>query len=369
MTVISSRGRRVLAALGIAGAAIAIGATFGGAGSGRAASSAVPANTATPTISGTPQEGSTLTASDGTWSGSPTSYAYTWTRCDANGDTCAAIAGAIAKTYALVAADVGHTLRLTVTATNADGSTLATSVPTAVVSLGSVPGNSVLPAITGTVQVGAILSVSNGTWTGSPTGYTYAWNRCDTNGNACAAIGGADGPQYGVTQADAGTTLRSIVTAKNAVGSTAATSLQTAVVPVPAAPVSTGCPSGTGVIQVSDLALPARLAVDQQTVAPAVVTPAATSIQLHVRVTACDGRPVQGALVFASPVPYNQYAGQETATGADGTVTMTLAQRPGFPASTRQQLLAVFLRARQPGGSTTGGISTHRLVTFPVSLR
>ena len=369
MAGISSGTRRAFSALALAGAAIAIGATLGAAGSGRAAGAAVPGNTSTPTIGGTAVEGSVLTGGDGGWSGSPSSYTYVWSRCNTNGDLCAAIAGAAAKTYTLVEVDVGHTLRLTVTATNASGSASATSVPTAVVVLGSVPGNKTQPAITGTVAIGSTLTVSPGTWSGSPTGFTYAWSRCDTNGNACAAIGGADAAQYVLTSADGGTTLRATVTATNPSGSTSATSSPTAVVPVPAAPVPTGCPSGTGVVQAADLAVPARLALDRQRVSPGVVTPAAATIAVTVRVTACDGRPVQGALVFASVIPYNQYVGRETPTGADGTVTIQMAQRPGFPASTHQQLLAVFLRARGPGGSPIGGISTHRLVTFPVSLR
>jgi hypothetical protein len=387
MAGISLRGRRALAALAIAAAAIAIGAVLGGSGDGLAASKTAPVNTGTPTITGTAQEGSTLTGSNGTWSNTPTSYAYAWSLCDANGDTCSTVAGATAITFALTSADVDHTLRLTVTATNADGSVSSTSAPSAAVAAAAAPTDTVLPTISGTVAVDSILTVTNGTWTGTPTGYAYAWSRCDQNGNACAAISGADGPQYELTTADVGATVRATVTAKNATGGTAAISAQTGVVPTPTttttpapptttAPITTptptptsGCPSGTGVLQAAALSLPVRLSVGNQTISPAVVTRTATTIQVRVKVTACNGRPVQGALVFATAVPYNQFDGLEAPTGADGTVTLTMTQRAGFPASNRQQRLAVFLRARKPGGSTTGDISTHRLVTFPVSLR
>jgi hypothetical protein len=375
MSGFSPRGRRGAIALLIAVASLAIGAVFGSAQSGEAAVQAVPANTGTPTISGTAQQGSKLTGSDGTWSNSPTSYTYAWSRCNTNGDSCATIAGATIKDYTLTADDVGHTVRITVTAKNSDGSATATSAPSAVVSDASAPKNTALPKISGTVAIDSVLSVTNGTWTGKPGGYTYAWTRCDKNGNACAKISGADGNQYKLTSADADTTVRAVVTAKNDAGETSATSDQSGLVPEPSQPAPTpqpaptGCPSGTGAIQVADLSAPARLAIGQQSVSPGVVTPSVRSIQVHVRVTACNGRPVQGALVFASPVPYNQYEGGELATGSDGTVTLTMAQRAGFPATAHQQRLALFIRARKPGEPVLGGISSRRLVTFPVSLR
>ncbi|MGN6797256.1 MAG: S8 family serine peptidase [Gaiellaceae bacterium] len=89
-----------------------------------------PVNTALPAISGTAQSGQTLSASAGTWQNSPTSYAYQWSRCSAS---CAAISGATKTTYPVVDADVGAKLQVPVTATNAGGSTPATSSQTATV--------------------------------------------------------------------------------------------------------------------------------------------------------------------------------------------------------------------------------------------
>ena len=365
----TSRRRRWLTAAAIAVAAIAVGAVFGTPGTGNAAAQAAPANTAVPTVSGTAQQGSTLTADNGTWSNSPTSFAYAWSRCDTSGNACSAIQGATAQTYQLQQADVGSTIRVVVTATNADGSAQATSAQTAVVSSGAAPANTAPPTVSGTPQVGSTLTVANGTWNGSPTSFAYAWSRCDKNGGACTAIAGATASTYPIAQADAGSTLRATVTATNAGGSTPATTVPTAVIAAASAP--TGCPpSGTGVIQVGDVSAPARLAIDQQTITPGVVTPAAQTIQVHVRVTACGGRPVQGALVYVTAVPYNQYSvPPEATTGADGSATLAMTQRRGFPAARQQQLLVMFFRARKPGDPLTGGISTRLLVSFPVSLR
>jgi hypothetical protein len=93
----------------------------------------VPRNTALPTISGTPQEGSTLTADPGTWTEPPTTFAYSWLRCDQSGSSCSAIIGAHDKTHVASSADVANTLRVRVRATNQDGSNTATSAPTAVI--------------------------------------------------------------------------------------------------------------------------------------------------------------------------------------------------------------------------------------------
>jgi hypothetical protein len=77
-----------------------------------AAVASVPVDTALPTISGTTQVGQTLTATNGTWANSPTSFTYQWNRAGN------AITGATASAYVPVAADVGNTLAVSVVATN-----------------------------------------------------------------------------------------------------------------------------------------------------------------------------------------------------------------------------------------------------------
>lgn len=100
-------------------------------------SAATPASATPPTITGTPTAGQTLTANEGTYTGTqPITFAYAWERCDANGATCVAIPSAVQKTYLVSNADIGATLRVKLTATNASGSSNLTSVPTGVIAAG-----------------------------------------------------------------------------------------------------------------------------------------------------------------------------------------------------------------------------------------
>src|SRR5436305_6805342 len=155
------------------------------------ARAAAPANTAKPTISGTEKAGSTLTASNGTWSNSPTSYTYQWRRCATDGTACGDITGATSKTYTLTTSDVHHTVRVAVTAKNADGSASATSDPTGVIGSTSGPANTVKPSVSGSTLPGAELTVSNGSWSPPATSYLYQWQRCATDGTSCLNVAGA----------------------------------------------------------------------------------------------------------------------------------------------------------------------------------
>jgi hypothetical protein len=204
------------------------------AGVGSAASQAAPANTAPPTISGTPTVGQTLMASNGTWTNAPTSYAYQWLRCNGGGNACANVANGTQKTYTLVGADAGRTIRVRVTATNADGSASAESAQTAPVTAATssaAPKNTDRPIISGTPRVGQTLTTDEGSWSGNPTSYAFQWQHCDAdNIVACTNVAGATGRTYVLHLSDLGYRLRVSVTATNAKGSASAVSATTAII-------------------------------------------------------------------------------------------------------------------------------------------
>ena len=234
MTTITSL--RAAAALG-ALTAVALTATA-------TALAAPPANTTPPSITGTPRVGETLTAQNGTWTNSPTAFQYQWQRCNAAGVGCANVAGAIERTYLLTAADAGRTMRVRVLAVNADGATPARSGPTAVVQATAAPQNTARPTIDGDARVGEELIAEEGSWTNSPTGFTYQWLRCDLDGTSCFAVVGATGKTYGVRSADIGFRMRVRVPARNANGAGAASSDLTLVV-VPSVPITNQRPTLT----------------------------------------------------------------------------------------------------------------------------
>jgi hypothetical protein len=202
-----------------------------------------PANTAPPQVSGAALEGEVLTATAGSWSGSPTSFAYSWERCDSGGGSCAAVPGATATTYALTAADVGSRLRVVVTASNSGGSTSAASAPTTVVVPIAPPANTALPTISGTAREGQSLTATTGSWSSSPTGYAFQWERCE--GTSCTPIPDATGPNHLLGAPDTGYGIRVLVTASNAAGSTTASSATTAVV-LPQPPSNSTLPTVSG---------------------------------------------------------------------------------------------------------------------------
>lgn len=225
--------RRLLLALGTAVAALAVWVA--------PAAAAPPENTSPPTIAGTARAGQELTAQNGTWSNSPTAFRYQWQRCDASGNACVSIRGAVQQRYLVTNADRSRTLRVVVFGSNIEGVGQARSAQTAVVAESTASQNTARPTITGEPEVGEQLTAGEGTWTNSPTSYQYRWMRCDVDGLECNDIQLAQAKNYQVRAVDVGFRLRVRVLAFNSAGIGAAVSNPTGFV-VPSTPVTTDRP-------------------------------------------------------------------------------------------------------------------------------
>jgi hypothetical protein len=241
------------------------------------------------------------------------------------------------------------------------------------------PHNTAPPAISGTPTQGQALTSSTGTWNGTtPLSYAYSWRRCDSTGGSCSAISGATAAMYTLTNADVGATVRVRVTASNGAGSTGSTSVPSAVIAAGTtttttttpAPPATGCPSGTGTVNVSQLSLPARLLINSVSSTPSVIGKSIQSFTLRVLVGDTCNQTVQGALVYVTAVPYNMFAiPTEVSTDSTGVATLTMDRLKGFPVSSKQTSLVLFVRARKDGENLLAGISVRRLVSLQVNQK
>jgi hypothetical protein len=192
-----------------------------------------------PSLTGTPTVGNSLTANldPAGWSYPPTAFKVVWTRTVGVKTTTIRTStvkpGAAAPVYKLTAADDRARIGISVTASNAAGS----SDP-ATASAGPVDGeplSTAAPSLTGTAKVGLVLTGGAGTWSPAATKYRYEWLRCDALGDNCTVVATVTSPAASVTRksvvADAGKTLRLRVTASNAAGSSVpVTTAATAVV-------------------------------------------------------------------------------------------------------------------------------------------
>ena len=309
-----------------------------------------PRNTAPPSIQGTTRQGQTLTAQNGTWTNNPTSFRYSWLRCDAAGQNCAPIAGATSRTYLLTAADVGRRMQVLVTASNAAGSSQPTnSAPSAVVAGTTAPANTARPTISGTPRVGEELAANAGRWSGSPTRFAFQWQRCDAAGANCANVGGATSQTYGVRTADVGRTLRVQVTATNENGSAATTSDRTDVVRA-----TGGGPAGGAAgnsVDVGAVTLPNRLVISRVAFVPRVIRSRDVPVTALIRVTDTQGRLVRNALVYVVGLPYGRILSvPEARTQGNGVAQLTLTPTSLLPLQ-RGATLVLFVRARKAGES------------------
>ena len=88
------------------------------------------------------------------------------------------------------------------------------------------PKNTVAPSVQGTARAGQMLTANPSSYESgdAPIAFSYAWQRCDAKGAVCVAANNGTNQTYTLGTAGVGTTLRVVVTAKNAAGTATATS-------------------------------------------------------------------------------------------------------------------------------------------------
>jgi hypothetical protein len=177
--------------------------------------------------------GETLSASTGSWGGSPAAFSYSWQR---DGTP---VAGASAASYTIGSGDLGHRLSVTVTATNARGSASASSIATGV----ALAAPSIIsPAmVSGTAQVGQTLSASAQFGGGALT-IGYVWARAV--GGGWVTVGALQ--NYTAVGSDLGAVLRVTVTATNGRGTITSQASSTAVTAAPVVVPPSGGGGGGG---------------------------------------------------------------------------------------------------------------------------
>jgi GH25 family lysozyme M1 (1,4-beta-N-acetylmuramidase) len=287
-----------------------------------------PALSSPPSIVGQAEAGKLLAVVPGTWQGGkPVTFAYQWSRCDASGKNCVAIAGATNERYKPVSDDVGHSLKVLVTAAAAGGSVNALAPPTAAVSPAGTPPaarptNLTPPKILGKKQDGQVLTSSVGTWSGAPKTFAYRWQRCDATGLGCVSIPKARGAKYTLTPDDIGSTIALVVTATGKGGAASARTTATRVVyAAPLPPVSIG----------------------SQLVEPGV----AGNVQTE------DGRAVAtwqpGAVPVGLTVSLDEFSGSLTVAGTEVSLDV-----PGLSAKGFRWPVDVQYKELQPAGTVVG---------------
>ena len=129
-----------------------------------------PAPEASPTLSGQAVVGQTLTVSRGSWAHAPTSFAYQWQVCGADGGDCSDLPGQTQESHTLGVSEAGDTVRAVVSAGNLAGAATASSAASAVVAGIASPPIQHQPALV--TSVSQVLKASM-TW-------RFGWSRSYT---------------------------------------------------------------------------------------------------------------------------------------------------------------------------------------------
>lgn len=251
-----------------------------------------------------------------------------------------------------------------VTASNKQGSTTSTSTATSVVTTeGGKSANSAPPTISGSAIVGSTLTGSTGIWVGDgPITYSYSWLHCDSDGNACKAIGGKTQKTYKVVQADVGKRLHIRVIASNSRGKSDAFSLPTDITQDAGGGGGIiDLPNGEKSVDAKDVPKDQRLIVNQVKFDPSPVTSRSRPIYTSIKVTDTRGYVVRNATVFIRSTPRLTSGADNGFTSVDGWITYSLQPLSSFPLRSGYNV-QFFVKAYRKGDAGLGGIYGSRLV-------
>ena len=208
-----------------------------------------PVFNGTLSVTGTLQEGQTITASatSSDFSGiAPIILSFAWRSAGGAWTSTGS-----SHSYILPTSAVGLNIQVQVTAT--DGTGGQTTVTSGLFGpvIASAPAVTAAPTLSGTAQVGQVLATDGGQWLGHPT-LTYRWSACDAAGTSCQPIATATGTQLTLTASQLGLRLKVTVTGTSGLGTASGDSPLSAVVTTPPAPSSGG---GGGAANPPQLAL------------------------------------------------------------------------------------------------------------------
>jgi hypothetical protein len=363
---------------GILAAVVAAAALLALAGGAGAES---PRLVSSPSIVGKAMEGEQLEAQPGAYAGAepPFSFEYEWQRCNNGGADCIPL-GVKGPRYTVTANDIGYRIRTWVSVTGQDCPEWTynpppphrTCVPvtvgvpselTPVVAANPAfrPQSTAPPTIAGEAEERSTLTAEDGGWTGpQPITTARQWERCDTGGNACVPLPGATAPAYTVTRDDVQHTLRVVVIASNARGSTgpvasAVTGVVRAFLPR----------AGRTTIGVTLVEAPEKLVIDRIESTPARLTASAPFV-LRVRVSDTRGFRIRGAIVRVSGVPARVLAAVPDArTGSDGWARLQVKPGARF-VFRRGSALRLLVRAFRPDEGPGVGVATQKPASLPL---
>jgi hypothetical protein len=363
-----------------------------------AASAEFPTKRSDPSVSGTPQEGQTLTGATGQWlmdnglNCTDCTLSYTWQRCNADMSGCADVPGRTGFSYQLGADDVGKRIRIVewifkrdCGAHNTETNTIecrwdrrnapsamtdvvpgsAPTTPTAPAPPATpkpqaplAPAATAAPTISGFAMVEQTLTATLGTWSGSqPLTVGLEWLRCDAQGESCQGLG-ITASAYTVGAVDIGKTMRVKVTAANLAGARAALSDPTAVVD------SLKPTEQNATIAAARVTAPHKLVIDQ------VKTPArftGRAMRVTLRVTDTRGFVVEGAFVTATTLPATALTPPAAfTTTADGLVTLEFKR--GTKVKAAIKVVTVVVIARRPGDKLTSPRAAIVRLKLPVAV-